>query len=83
MLDGIEQGRLRPGGDLTVQTTAGSHEIYVTTDGRVRSRTLTIDVSPGQHPRVLSSSPSNPVSNIFRIFFQPGKTIEIELRPPD
>lgn len=65
------------GGGL--QTTAGRHDVYVTTDGRVRSIGLMVDLSPGQHARIMSSSPSNPVGNLFRIIFQPGKTIEIEL----
>ena len=79
MLDGAERGRLRPGDELTVDAMAGRHEVYVTTDGRVRSAILTVDLSSGQHARVLSSSPSNPVGNLFRIIFRPGETLEIEL----
>jgi hypothetical protein len=79
MLDGVDHGQIGPDDDLTVQTTAGKHEVYVTTDGRVRSKSLTIELSPGQRARILSSSPSNPVGNLFRIIFHPAETIEIEL----
>ena len=83
ILDDAERGRLRPGDELTVDATAGRHEVYVTTDGRVRSRILTVDLASGQHARVLSSSPSNPVGNLFRIIFRPGETLEIELQGSD
>jgi hypothetical protein len=79
MLDGIEQGRLRPGDQLTFEAMPGAHQVYVTTDGRVRSRPIEFDLSPGQHAQILSSSPGNPVGNLYRIFFQPGETLEIEL----
>jgi hypothetical protein len=82
MLDGAEQGRLWPGDDLTVDTSPGRHELHLTTDGRVRSRPVDLELSPGDEAGVLSSSPKDPVGNLFRIIFRPAQTIEIELIAP-
>jgi hypothetical protein len=81
MLDGREVGQLRPGEELSAEATPGHQELYVTTDGRVRSETLELELPAGKNVRVVCSSPSNPVANLFRIIFQPGRTLELEPEP--
>ena|ERR1700761_6444667 len=81
MLDGAEVGELRPGEELSAETIPGHRELYVTTDGRVRSGTLQLELPAGEHVRVVCSSPSNPVANLFRIIFQPDRTLELEADP--
>lgn len=77
MFDDEQRGQLRPGEDLTIEAAPGLHTIYVTTDGRVRSPSLDLDLSSGDQVRVISSSPSNPIANLRRIIFRPGRTLEI------
>ena len=64
---------------LTVETSPGHHELYVTTDGRVRSQPVALDIAAGSTAQALCASPRNPFANLYRIIFRPSHTIALSV----
>ena len=79
ILDDDEIGELAPGETLTVETSPGHHELYVTTDGRVRSQHVALEIAAGSTAQALCASPRNPVVNLYRIIFRPSHTIALSV----
>jgi hypothetical protein len=80
VLDGKPVGPpLAAGMSSTVSTSAGVHEFYVTSDGRVRSPILELRLGEGEEVRLRTAPQRNPFVNLFRIVFQPSRAIDLEL----
>jgi hypothetical protein len=79
VVDGKSIGAVRRGETVTLDSSPGKHELYVTSDGRVRSPSVELELTEGEEVRVWCSSPKNPVANIYRLFFRPSRTLEIEV----
>ena len=53
VVDGKSVGAVRRGETLTLDSAPGKHELYVTSDGRVRSPSVELELTEGDEVRVL------------------------------
>jgi len=79
MLDGSEVGHLWPGDELSVEATPGHQKLYDGQSGAKRD-TGVRDICRRASSRGLPLA-EQPGRNLFRIIFQPGRTLELEPEP--
>jgi hypothetical protein len=79
VLDGESVGApLTVGMSSTISADAGDHELYVTSDGRVRSAIVQLRLASGEELHLHAAPQRNPFVNLFRIAFQPSRAIDLE-----